>query len=508
MCRIFYIQTLLFCLSVNYCVAQVTQLREDISMNGDQILNLEHATALDGGTLIMATTQSVPAPSQVFITLIKLDASGVEQWHKRFNSGNAKGVQIVTVPDSGYFFTAVEYASYSNIFTRIDKNGNIIFSKKYLVPPSFDESFYNTGYSIARNGGGFYVASTVYDSVNSKNNWCLTKLDNMGNVFWSHIYSGGNASVYGIDTTANGDIVLSGTMLEPTTNKEFAVILRADSSGTIRWYKCYKSPLHNLSGMSTDIDGQDNIYVVSSLDSFTAPSRTFLMKVNSFGNASWANCYSVYMYTSGNFIHVEPNQDIVVAGLQYFMKTNPGGQIVCARKHQQLWMYSFDAFANGKYSYAAQSWITGGIQFYTSDNCGRTCLDSAMSYSIQPILFYDSTLSGNNVFSVTSSAYTWVSDTVTVSTQIVCTIVSLPEENSELEGFEIFPSPVSDVLHINCSSEMESIQIFNCAGQLVSATEPGDREANINVSQYANGIYFVQIRTDSEFVQKKIVILQ
>jgi hypothetical protein len=457
--------------------------------------------------MLMVTTFG-PLPAHSYVTLIKLDSSGTMQWNKRFGPGDVRAMKIAQAPDSSYFFTALDWTAMNkHVYTRVDKNGNLIFSREYFLAPAFQQTGYG-GLVVAKNNGGFYVSSTVHDSVNNVNSWHLLELDNQGNVLWSQIYSGGSSASYAIDTTANGDIVLAGSMVEPLTYKEFAVILRTDSSGGIRWYKCYKTQSEDIRAMSADIDNNGNIYATAPSDPFASPGNsTFLMKVDSSGNPVWANRYLTNMGVAPNFVRVTTGQEVVVAGLQHFMKVDTAGQPVCSRKHQQLWMHSFDMLTSGKYTYSGMSWTTGGIVFYTSDSCGKTCLDSAMSYSIVPIVIYDSTLAGRSPMSYTSSSYLLPTDTVTIYPQLVCTIVSVPENQAAVRKPEIYPSPANDILHIVTPASITSAQLVSSSGQTIGIYQSDSGELDIHVAQLANGIYFLQVMSNGELSQTKFIVM-
>ena len=87
------------------------------------------------------------------------------------------------------------------------------------------------------------------------------------------------------------------------------------------------------------------------------------------------------------------------------------------------------------------------------------------------------------------------------------------DSNSEIiQGFfeasiEIFPNPVNSILHIYCKKKQDIIiKIYNITGELLLQTKKSDTNIDIDFSQYSNGIYFLQIKTDKKIINKKLFI--
>lgn len=80
--------------------------------------------------------------------------------------------------------------------------------------------------------------------------------------------------------------------------------------------------------------------------------------------------------------------------------------------------------------------------------------------------------------------------------------IGIPE--SFLEGFDLYPNPVSDILTINTRSA-ETIQVFDPAGRIMFEKQVTDRETRMDVSGWEAGIYFVRMVGEQEIIVRKVV---
>ena len=81
------------------------------------------------------------------------------------------------------------------------------------------------------------------------------------------------------------------------------------------------------------------------------------------------------------------------------------------------------------------------------------------------------------------------------------------EEIITAEELRLFPNPTTDQVRIESTqSRIENIQVFDATGQLVlSHLATAKHQETIDLSAYANGIYFIQIRTDKGITTKKVI---
>lgn len=76
------------------------------------------------------------------------------------------------------------------------------------------------------------------------------------------------------------------------------------------------------------------------------------------------------------------------------------------------------------------------------------------------------------------------------------------EEQTANSYLAVFPNPTGAILNIQSEQPVENIQVTNSSGKLILSTT----EQQINVSNFSNGLYFVQLRSKSgEVVMRKFV---
>lgn len=69
-------------------------------------------------------------------------------------------------------------------------------------------------------------------------------------------------------------------------------------------------------------------------------------------------------------------------------------------------------------------------------------------------------------------------------------------------AFTVYPNPASDKLLVESAANIDSYEIFNAAGAMVSGKAVGEKSFEINVSEMPAGTYFIKIMSD-EMVQTK-----
>jgi len=73
-------------------------------------------------------------------------------------------------------------------------------------------------------------------------------------------------------------------------------------------------------------------------------------------------------------------------------------------------------------------------------------------------------------------------------------------------NISFYPNPATNTLNINSDSEVSNIKVLNYLGQTIDNINVTSMEVTINTSAYNSGIYFIQIETEKGISTQKIVI--
>ncbi|MBO4402064.1 MAG: T9SS type A sorting domain-containing protein [Bacteroidales bacterium] len=79
-------------------------------------------------------------------------------------------------------------------------------------------------------------------------------------------------------------------------------------------------------------------------------------------------------------------------------------------------------------------------------------------------------------------------------------------ETLEENALSTFPNPASELLNVTCEEPMNSLVLFNAAGQQVRHLESCGNEAQIQLSGLPRGLYLLKVQTASGSAVRKVVV--
>lgn len=203
---------------------------------------------------------------------------------------------------------------------------------------------------------------------------------------------------------------------------------------------------------------------------------------------------------SGEFIPVELIGDQMYA-LVFVYNTE---------QEEELEMLSNNAFDGGPYDLAPYNFAMDNL--FINGNIDRIIRTGATVSAATPFVAngdFDAEISGY----VWDTGY-WTTNQPWIEMNIGRFVSSTEDLSPELAAsIDVFPNPVSDVLNIdvnlNQTTELVTFELMNVAGELVKVM----RESNVNTGTYqmnvgdvTPGVYTLNVRTESKFTSKKVVI--
>jgi PKD repeat protein len=123
------------------------------------------------------------------------------------------------------------------------------------------------------------------------------------------------------------------------------------------------------------------------------------------------------------------------------------------------------------------------------------------SYGTGPTPSHEYNTAGTYQVTLVVTNNTGCVDTV-VDTVTVLLVTSICDINNV--SFSIYPNPVTNNLTIE-SSQQAIIEIFNIQGQLIENLAASSRKTIIDISDFPNGVYVMEMKTDKGIAVKKFV---
>ena len=155
------------------------------------------------------------------------------------------------------------------------------------------------------------------------------------------------------------------------------------------------------------------------------------------------------------------------------------------------------------YPGATASYFSGG---YTT--ASHTCFDPTITTNgFQMELNYDGVRNSNsNRILFADKFKNAVLEYLNTHTNVVlgnCASLST-DENKESELI-FYPNPVNDVLNLSYIQEMNAVKVYNLVGQELLRKKVNSSTAQIDISNFANGTYFIQVTTETAMKTVRVI---
>ena len=221
------------------------------------------------------------------MVVVKLDSSGAYQWHTFHGSSDSDCGYGIAVDTSGnVYVTGYSSATWGSplnshsgnwdiVVVKLDSSGvyqwhtfhgSINTDGGYGIAVDTDGNVYVTGHSTATWGTPLAPYNGVYDIV-------VVKLNSSGAYQWHTFYgSGSYGSSYGIAVDTNGNVYVTGgsnatwgSPISSHSGGDDIVIIKLNSSGAYQWHTFHGSSNYDWGfGIAVDVGG--NVYVTGVSD--------------------------------------------------------------------------------------------------------------------------------------------------------------------------------------------------------------------------------------------------
>jgi len=428
----------------------------------------------DGGFAVAGNIYTSPGSTDLLV--LKTDSAGNVLWSNTYGTPGTKedSRKIIQTSDGGYIILGgIDGGLFGNFdlyVIKIDGFGNPQWTRSY------GGNAVEIGFGIKEIPGSGYIINGLTTSFGNNSEIYLVRINLNGNVLWSRVYGEtGNDSGAGLAVMTDGSfLVAAQTSNYSPANINKLNLLKIRSNGDTVWTKAFYHPL-SQSGCGFAVwsinSFSNNSYLISSYYN-TSPPMYFghWMKVDSLGNPTWGRTFT----TGDAFYNVKEFPDKSIVGIA---------------------STSFFGGPGGPDSYILKTDSNGMVP------CIQT-VDIPLPAGSKP---------KSNLVTTSDAPYPGITPTVvtvfTDSSRLVksCSPLNIKKSNFE-HSLVVTPNPSNGIININSDSNIAYLRIYNAFGELIHEIKTNNPYSiNIDITNNSDGIYFVEIFTNTKIIRKKII---
>jgi len=256
--------------------------------------------------------------------LLKCDANGNMQWANRYATIFCdQAYDVKQTPDHGYLLTGVVIDTISRsymVVMKTDSIGQIEWENYYYT------NEHENGITIyPLSNGDFIIGGDRYNFTTFGYDMTMTRINANGNVIWSKVYYTAGAEYGQVQMMDNGDgtYYMACVLTELNTfpiNEDF-FILRLDEDGNVISAKAYGNPDIDEKGWGI-IKINSNRYWLIGMGGPESHTDALIMQIDSTGNVVWSKVYNDGTYAADessvtSFYYI-PEYGLFVCGFDVF----------------------------------------------------------------------------------------------------------------------------------------------------------------------------------------------
>lgn len=341
---------------------------------------------------------------------------------------------------------------------------------------------------VFENGANFYIQDAtggllVYDN---QNNNVITRTYTEGDVI-----SGGVCGTY---TLYNGlvEMVPTHDLAAATSNTGTVSPVIATVSNIINSYDQFESRLVKLEDVTFTEGGT---FTTSSATNMTIGQDNETMQVR--------NVFKTLDMT----IDADATADVTGFVLRYINNNNVTNYQIAPRDNNDIVLstvemdtvatpvITINPLTNNMVSVEITCATDGATIYYTLDGTEPGTTTSTLVYG-------NAFVHPDEEFTIMAMGYK-----IDMMSSPVVTYHYIPVGINEHKiNVSVYPNPTTGQFRIqNSEFRIQSVEVYDVFGKLISSTEVNDNDVTIDVSNYTNGVYFTRIHTDNGTVTKKVV---
>ncbi|MGG5210711.1 T9SS type A sorting domain-containing protein [Chryseobacterium sp. MIQD13] len=426
---------------------------------------------------------------------------------------------------------------------KLGSNGNIQWQKS-LGGTAFDEA-----HSVRQTTDGGYIIAGTTESSNGdvtgyhgNGDYWVVKLNALGILEWQKALGGSNSDIArSVRQTSDGGYIVAGT--STSTNGDISLnhgasdywIIKLTPTGSIQWEKSFGGyGGDDANSIEQTIDGG---YIVAGTSTSTNGDVTgnhgstdyWVVKLNSAGDLQWQKSLGGSDTDFGYSITQTPDSGYVVAGTSFsddgdvtgnhgnfdywIVKLDTTGNLQWQKSYGEIYYdYAFDIknTSDGGYIVSGYSESTP-IKGYGSNDYwmikllpnGNMEWDKKLGGPTDDYaMAAQQTSDGGYVISGFSNSVTGP-PTLNYNYWVVKLLGNKELGISEASGSGkpvLYPNPAKDFVYISSLPGETTISITDMSGRKLFSENYNDAKVSINISQFTNGTYIIQIESRGKII--------
>jgi hypothetical protein len=485
--------------SANFIGRELTNIRGDIWTKVFSSTYSEGCTKVietnEGGFAVAGYSFSL-GNGKSDMLLLKTDSLGNLLWTKTYGgSGFEYAYDMEQTNDGGYILTGYTTSNSNhnkNIYVvKTNSAGDLVWEK------SFGKDSVDVSSSICKTSDGNYLICGYTESFGAgEDDIYAIKINQNGDTLWTKNYGGtrtdNGKSIMEINSS---NYVIAGSTGSPgiTSNNQDYYLIKTNSSGEASWSKNYGTggslPFDWCNGVKKT---NENGFILVGESSYNSPLDVMLVKTDSAGNAGWKKFYGNNFYDYGNSI----------------CNTTEGGFLVCGTtkskttQKNDIFVIKVDADGNEKWreTYGGNNNDWGSSVCKTRDGnyviAGQTNSYTNGSFDIfVSKIKYSGSIGIKNINEQVNLAKDYFvgnyPNPFNSSTKIVYKIIK--PGNVKITIFNVLGKEIITLSNSFCSSGVNQV-IWN--------------GKDSNGTDAPSGIYFVNLKTETNELTQKITLLK
>ena len=269
----------------------------------------------DGGYALVGAFESYPDDLSHQFCLVKTDAQGEEEWMQTWGGQGFEVAWAVTqTTDRGFLvvgYTNTDVFGSDGWVVKTDSEGELEWSQNYgdgsvgifrMIKVINDSAYIIAGYGNTADN-------------NSQDCW-LVKIDDEGEVIWSHTYGGDSREwCQDVDRTRDGGFVLSGITISFGAGGSDAYVIKVDEDGDEEWSRTYGTERDE--GLVEIVQMPDGGYVFAGSAILPGDDENrdmYVVRVDSSGEEIWTHTYGGRRDDNCYALTLTPDGGIILAG--------------------------------------------------------------------------------------------------------------------------------------------------------------------------------------------------